>query len=174
MIAEKKYAYADAYKIALEVLELIRPHCIRAEIAGSLRRKRKYVGDIEIVAIPKPYEIGLLESGLASVVNKWKKVRGEMQYGKAKYTQRILPQGIALDLFFATENNWGYIFAIRTGSADYSHKVLARNWCRQGYRGVDGYLYKNENRVEVHEEKDLFEMIKVRYVDPEYRDTPNI
>src|ERR1035437_1907534 len=103
---DKRYPYAEAYAIALDVLEQLKPHCIRAEIAGSLRRKKPLVGDIEIVAIPKPYLTGMFEDGIATVVNKWEKVRGELP---CKYTQRILPEGIALDLFFAQEDNWGSI-----------------------------------------------------------------
>jgi len=32
-----------------------------------------------------------------------------------------IPEGIKLDLFMANIRNWGLIFAIRTGSARYSH-----------------------------------------------------
>lgn len=45
----KKFAYAEAHSIALAVLELLRPHCIRIEIAGSIRREKPEVKDIEIV-----------------------------------------------------------------------------------------------------------------------------
>ena len=45
----KKFAYDEAYSIALVVLELLRPHCIRCEIAGSIRREKPEVKDIEIV-----------------------------------------------------------------------------------------------------------------------------
>src|SRR3989344_5106370 len=116
---EKKYPYEEAFKIATRVLEQLRPHCIRAEIAGSIRRKKSEVGDIEIVVIAKPFEIGLFQSGIVAVVNQWEKVKGELP---CKYTQRILPEGIKLDLFFAEEGNWGNIFAMRTGSAEYSHR----------------------------------------------------
>ena len=34
----KKFAYDKAHSIALRVLELLRPHCIRCEIAGSLNK----------------------------------------------------------------------------------------------------------------------------------------
>jgi len=163
---EKRYPYAEAYKIALEVVEQLKPHCLRIEIAGSIRRKKADCGDVEIVAIPKPYEIGLFQNGIASVVNQWKKVRGELP---CKYTQRILPCGIKLDLFFATEENWGLIFAVRTGSADYSHKVLANGWVRDGFKSIDGYLFKNNERCAVREEKDLFKLIGVSYVEPENR-----
>lgn len=162
----KKYPYAETYRIALEVLEQLRPHCIRAEIAGSIRRRKPEVKDIEIVAIPKPYSTGLLEDGIASVVNKWPKIKGELP---CKYTQRVLPSGIKLDLFFAEENNWGYILAMRTGSANFSHHVLANGWVRQGFKSSDGYIYRDGEKHEVKEEKDLFEMIGIRYVEPEKR-----
>lgn len=165
----KRYPYAEAYKIALGVLEQLRPYCIRAEIAGSIRRKKTDCGDVEIVAIPLPYSTGLLENGIASVVNKWPKIKGEMEYGKTKYTQRILPEGIKLDLFFAEEGNWGSVLAIRTGSADYSHKVLANGWVRQGFKSEGGYLFRDGERYEVREEKDLFKLIGIRYTEPEDR-----
>lgn len=165
---KKRYPYAEAYAIATAVLDELKPHCIRAEIAGSIRRKKPMVGDIEIVAIPKPYGIGMFEDGLASVVNKWEKVRGELD-GEAKYTRRILPGGIELDLFLATEDNWGSIFAIRTGSADYSYKVLASTWVSLGYKSEGGYLFKNGERHTVKEETDLFDLLGLRYVEPEER-----
>lgn len=166
---EKRYPYSEARKIAVATLEQLKPYCIRAEIAGSIRRKKSDCGDVEILAIPKPYSVGLFESEIASVVNKWEKVKGEMEYGKTKYTQRILPSGIKLDLFFAEESNWGLVFAIRTGSADYSHKVLANAWVREGFKSEAGYLYREGQRYEVREEKDLFRLIGVPYVEPEDR-----
>jgi len=129
--------YEQALEIAEKVKARLAPHCDRIEIAGSIRRKNPFVKEIEIVAIPKPYDIGLFESGIATVVNQWPKVRGELP---CEYTQRILPDGITLDLFFAEKENWGLIYAMRIGSADYSHQVLGNAWVRQGYRGVEGYL----------------------------------
>ena len=170
MNKEKRFPYAKAYKIAVEILEQLKPHCLRIEIAGSIRRKKKDIGDIELVAIPLPYATGLFENGIASVVNKWEKVKGDLEYGKTKYTQRILPEGIKLDLFFAEESNWGSVFAIRTGSAKFSHKVLANGWVRQGFRSEGGYLYRDGERYEILEEEDLFKLIGVKYVAPENRD----
>ena len=124
---------------------------------------------VEIVAIPLPYSTELFESGIATIVNKWPKVRGELDYGKTKYTQRILPCGIKLDLFFADEKNWGYIFAMRTGSDNFSHNTLAKRWVQCGYKGKDGYLTKYGEIVEIKEEKDLFKLIGIPFVEPEYR-----
>lgn len=161
-----KYHYEEAHNIALDTLEQLKPYCSRIEIAGSIRRKKAEVGDIEIIAIPKPYEVGLFQSGIANVINQWKKVKGDLP---CKYTQRILPEGIKLDLFFATKENWGLIFAMRTGSKDYSHYVLANGWARNGFKSIDGYLFRDNERYEVREEKDLFRIAGINYVEPENR-----
>ena len=155
-----------ALNIAEKVKSLLAPHCERIEIAGSIRRQKPNVKDIEIVAIPKHFETGLFESGIATVVNKWDKVKGELP---CKYTQRILPDGIKLDLFFAERGNWGLIYAIRTGSAEYSHKVLATQWVKRGYKSEGGYLLYNGRKILVLEEEDLFKRIGVPFVEPEFR-----
>lgn len=158
--------YDEAKQIADKILLQLRPHCERIEIAGSIRRKKAEVKDIEIVAIPKPFEVGLFESGIATVVNKWEKVKGDLP---CKYTQRILPEGIKMDLFFAEPENWGLIFAIRTGSAEYSHKVLATGWVKKGYQARDGYLWHGRDKYNCREEIDLFNRIQLKYVEPEFR-----
>ena len=161
--------YEKAKEIADNIVALLKPYCDRIEIAGSIRREKAIVGDIEIVAIPKPYQSGLFEDGLATVVNKWQKVKGDLNYGHTKYTQRILPDGIKLDLFFAEPENWGLIFAIRTGSADFSHKVLANGWVKAGYKSQDGYLWHGRDKYNCREEIDLFNRIGVPYIEPKDR-----
>ncbi len=155
--------YTDALLIATKVKDQLAPHCDRIEIAGSIRRKKPEVKDIEIVAIPKPYDTGLFASGIAPVVNQWPKVKGELP---CKYTQRLLPEGIKLDLFFAEPGNWGLIYAIRTGSADYSHKVLASGWVKKGYKSIGGWLHKNGKPRAVPEEQDLFKLIGIPFAQP--------
>jgi len=158
--------YSKALAIAQEVRDLLSPHCHRIEIAGSIRRKNPEVKDVEIVAVPKPYDIGLLESGIANVVNRWERVIGKLP---CKYTRRILPHGIKLDLFFANEYNWGYIFAQRTGSVDFCRRILGPKWVNAGFKGEGGYLTRDRRMVEVREEEDLFKIIGIPFVHPEKR-----
>ena len=171
----------QAQEIAERVRAEMAPHCVRCEIAGSIRRRRPEVGDIEIVAIPRPYDVGLFESGIAPIVNRWPKIKGELP---CKYTQRMLPEGIALDLFLATEDNWGVIYAVRTGSARFAHEVLARGWVRAGFKSVGGLLVSVESLDKdmgnyhtmvggirrIREEADLFRLIGVPFVPPEERE----
>jgi len=159
--------YAEAKREADAVVELLAPHCERIEIAGSIRRKKSTIGDIEIVAIPKPYDVGLFANGIAAVVDQWEPVKGELP---CKYTQRILPSGMKLDLFLATPDNWGLILAIRTGSAAFSHKVLASAWTGMGYKSDKGMLHSGGMPVPVREEEHLFTMCGLKWVPPEERE----
>lgn len=160
--------YEVAKQIADNIVLQLKPHCERIEIAGSIRRKKAEVKDIEVVAIPKPFEVGLFASGIAIVVSHWEKVKGELP---CKYTQRVLPEGIKLDLFFAEPANWGLILAIRTGSAEYSHKVLAAGWVKEGYQSRDGYLWHGRDKYNCREEIDLFNRIRLKYIEPELRNS---
>jgi len=150
----------EAKKIADKYVEILKPYCLRIEIAGSIRREKPEVGDIELIAIVKDIK------KFSKEVNKLEKVKGNPT---GKYTQRILPEGIKLDLFMANIRNWGLIFAIRTGSARYSHEILACGWVKRGYKSINGILTKNGREIEVREEKDLFNLIGVAYVQPNQR-----
>ena len=167
----------QAELIAARVMALLRPHCLQIEVAGSIRRRRPTVGDIEIVCVPKPFDsTPLFASGLATVVNQWEKVKGELP---CKYTQRRLPEGIALDLFMADPNGFGLQLAIRTGSARWSHEVLAKAWVRAGFRSEGGLLRRVENAngvynlgavVPCRSERQLFELIGLPWTAPEQRE----
>jgi DNA polymerase/3'-5' exonuclease PolX len=104
--------------------------------------------------------------GYLKIVNSLPAVRGT---ATGKSTQRILPEGINLDIFTAVKDNWGFIFAIRTGSAEYSHRILANGWVKAGYKGVDGMLTVYNKPVPVYEEEDLFKLIGIPWIKPELR-----
>lgn len=160
----------QATEIAKRIRSSLAPHCERIEIAGSIRRCKPEVGDIEIVCIPKTWETGLfagadtiVDPDFCAMVDRWPTVKGKPT---GKYTQRILPDGINLDLFIARPENWGLILAIRTGSAEYSHCVLASGWVRNGYHSVDGMLVKGVYKTPVREERDLFDICGRTWADP--------
>ena len=44
---------AVAIQVARELCEALKPHCERLIVAGSLRRGKQEVGDVEILYIPK-------------------------------------------------------------------------------------------------------------------------
>jgi len=166
----------QAFEIAEGVRSQLAPFCKRIEIAGSIRRKKPEVKDIEIVCIPKTFSVteGLFGEKEKDVpiqefvdtVRKWEKVRGE-PFGK--YTQRKLPQGINLDLFIATQINWATILLIRTGSAEFSKQFMGSWLPRHGYKCADGMITKTGMLVIVPTEESLFRLVKMNYLEPQNR-----
>lgn len=163
----------QASDIANDVILALAPHCTRIAVAGSIRRRRLDVGDIEIVCIPRESE-GLDLFGAPSlsarvlswstvVVGLGRKIKGDPVAGR--YIQIDLG-AIKLDLFTATPDNWGLIYAIRTGCAAFSHHVLACAWARRGYKSVSGMMTFGSVSVSVPEEIDLFTIAGVKYVEP--------
>ena len=159
----------QAVEIAVPVLQQIQPHCEVAHLAGSIRRETPTVGDIEIVCVPKPYNATpLFRDGLAAVVEQWPKGKGELP---CRYTQRLLPCGMKLDLFMVESDGYSLQLAIRTGSARWSHEVLARAWVRAGYRSEGGLLLRRDGKVvPVRTESALFQLIGLPWVHPRDRE----
>lgn len=172
---------AYAKPIALALVEELRPHCERIHIAGSIRREKPLCRDIEVVAIPKPYQTGLFADGIAEVISQWEKIKGELP---CKYTQRriakirlangslmALSESVALDLFFACHDNYGYILALRTGSAEFNMTKLMPALKGNGYHLADGFVHYAGKRIAVPEELDLFRRAGMsHYIEPKMRE----
>jgi len=157
--------YNEAKTIADELLSEISMYFHRIEIAGSIRRQRSEVKDVELVGIRDLKSLITLKFTL----DKHPKIKGRVD---GKYMQFRYKDVINVDLFFAEKDNWGNIFAIRTGSAEYSHKVLARGWVEAGYRSAEGYLRNSQGgKIPLYEEKDLFDLIGIDWIPPEKRET---
>ncbi len=129
---------------------------VRCEIAGSLRRGRPEVGDVEIVIEPTFDEdlfgsrlptSTALESAIDLCVERGLLIwdRAVVRNGPRHKRLIIAALGIPLDLFVASPDNWGNILAIRTGDADFSRLLVTQrykggllpDWMRHG----DGRLY---------------------------------
>jgi len=164
-----------AQKIAEDIISRLSPYCERIEVAGSIRRKKPEVGDIELVCIPKIITIrdGLFDTkkirhpGFAAEMKEIVILKGDPSEGK--YIQFNLPQGIKLDLFTATSENWGTILLIRTGDWKYSKYFMGTLLPQHGYRQKDGYVWKGNKIIPVPEENDVFALVGMAWILPENR-----
>lgn len=135
MSNNKKIPIDQARKYAHRFLKLIEPYVLKAEIAGSIRREQKMVSDVEIVCLENP------KNPLSNLFVKGFKgmVKNGPRYKQFKYPE------ISVDLFIPIPNDYGRIFAIRTGNAVFSRIKLAGTWFRMGWRGCpDGLRRKEE------------------------------
>lgn len=127
--------------------------CERFAIAGSVRRRKKIVHDIECVVIPRieqatrpgsllPSDVDRLEELMAVVARqdhptlfKPKTTGGgrAAPWGARQKKLLLRHEGrfLKVDLWITTRARWGSIFAIRTGDADFAH-LLVKQRCFGG------------------------------------------
>ncbi len=96
-----------ARAIAEKLKSLLEPACEKVAIAGSIRRQRPFVRDVDIVLIP---------SNQGQLLYQLQQL-GRIKSGKGKLI-RIEPckYGIPLDVYVATPETWATLLLIRTGS----------------------------------------------------------
>jgi len=170
-----------AREIAENLAKVLRAGCDRLEIAGSIRRKVAQVKDIELVAIPRgiPVDLfgnpatgktkldvivdGLLEDGLLEA-------REPKRLGDRYKALRTTRTGVGVDLFIVRPPaQWGAIFAIRTGGADFS-RFCVTEARKHGRRVERGRVVDEAGRtIETPEEADFFRAVRVGFVPPEKR-----
>lgn len=173
---------AEAERIASDIVADLLPFCDRIEVAGSVRRRKEVVGDIELVAIPRYEPAGLFGDCRSNALWAHLHDGGTYRFAKGdnpegRYYQLALRTypGLQVDLFLARPDNWGLTLLVRTGSAAFSAAMLAR-WKRvQGIGrerpgSVDGRLVARDGRtMPTPEEETVFHLLGLRPVPPQQR-----
>ncbi|MBA7634670.1 hypothetical protein ES703_42260 [subsurface metagenome] len=124
--------------IAENLKSRLAPVCEKIEVAGSIRRQKPEVGDIELLCIPRyvagvdqlDREIGalMIQGILGFRLNK----RGSRIYGpKNKLLVHI--NGIGVDIFSTDEECWPVALVVRTGGKE-TNKRIATAALRKGWR----------------------------------------
>lgn len=142
-----------AKDIAIKILKKLEKVCIQCDIAGSVRREKSEVKDIEIMANPAIIDIKNLFGeaiGSERLLDFRKTVeslgiilKGSVKEGR--YVQIALPEGINLDLFIPQPSDYIRQYIFRTGSAEYSHKIVATACLKIGWCGTpDGMRLVSE------------------------------
>lgn len=172
-----KRPYSDIFPIAQDLLTRLAPNCSRIELAGSLRRKRPLIGDVEIVAIakrlPLPTLLPGINAGSFSLVDNWfmDNVPANAITRNGDKLKTFVWQGVKVDLFLVTPETWGCLFLIRTGSAEFSRAIVQRPVACFG----NGRLYLSkihrdlDRPLDTPEEEDVFKALGLKYIAPEER-----
>ena len=180
---------ADAQDLADALYGRLWDASARLEIAGSIRRKKETVGDIEFCAIPlmaAQFDLfgepsgtprNLLEERVNALLdNGTLRPRptpsGQLRLGP-KY-KALRYQGVGVDVFITDVDCWGLIYTIRTGPAGWSKRLVTP--CRQGgmlpdyMRVKDGRIWDGHGEaLATPEEADVFAVIGQEWIEPEQR-----
>jgi DNA polymerase/3'-5' exonuclease PolX len=176
-----------ARRIGDELVAALKPCCEQACIAGSLRRNKAEVGDIEILYVPRIGQIrrpgalftepgsladDLLEQWLAAgVLAKRLNKNGRPVWGPLNKLARHSSSGISVDFFATTPNRWFVSLVMRTGSAAMNAELagsgLGRGMKLHAY-GVIERLATGELIVP-QSEQEVFELLGMPYREPHER-----
>lgn len=148
------------------------PYCLRIEIAGSIRRQKAEVGDVEIVLLPRTAQAPrrgqdslLEEPQVDSVSLAWQELDRLTAAGrlpapsKGGDRYRCYPASettLQVDVFqVSDERAWGPLLAVRTGPAEWSRWAVT---ClrRRGLRLQDGLVWSGDVVVPCPEELAFF------------------
>lgn len=189
MSAGAGIARDDAMALAQQLRDLLADHCDRIEIAGSLRRDRLIVHDIELVAIPRLVPAGLfgdaepfdaLEAQIEHLLMfggiEARQVENHRADGTIDTQTKLGPAfkalvfgGIPVDLFIVRPPaTWGVIFGLRTGPGDWNVRLVMD--CQRHFRRVAGGQVLHFGKpVPTPEEADFFAAIGQPWVPPAER-----
>lgn len=164
---QNKFRYDVAERDAVPVAEALRalPEVVRLSIAGSLRRHKEIVKDVDIVAsarseADRPKIMDTLVS-LPEVVS----VTGK---GDTK-TSVVLRSGIALDLRLVTDDEFPYALHHFTGSKE--HNVALRTRAHgEGIKINEYGIFRGDALIPCKTEEDIYRALGLHYIPPEMRE----
>lgn len=155
-------AYAEAAKLHKEIESW--PETDRAAIAGSIRRHKEVVRDIDIlVSTKKP----------AKVMEKFVALKGVekvVQKGATK-SEVILKSGIQCDLRAVTDAEYPFALYYFTGSKE--HNVRMRSLAKdRGLKLSEYGLFKGDSKSSIacRDEAAIFRAFGLEYIEPELRE----
>jgi DNA polymerase/3'-5' exonuclease PolX len=187
-VGDRSIPLAHAGQVARELAELLQPACARIRIAGSIRRLRAQVKDIELVVQPRVEErdagwlwggtqpIDLLAERLRELYEQGlvpRPVEVHRRDGSVETQERLGESYQALewrdlpvDLFIVRPPaEWGVIFAIRTGPGDFNQRLVTE--CQRfGRRVAGGQVLALGRPVPCPEEEDFFRALGQRWLEP--------
>lgn len=164
----KKYQdltlYNSAFLEAQKIYESLKKNknTLRINIAGSLRRKKEVVKDIDIVASSKNPE-DLMEAFVS--IEEAESVTSQ---GKTK-SSIVLKSGINVDLRIVTDKEFPFALHHFTGSKE--HNTIMRNRAKKNKLKMNEYgLFKHGKLIPCKDETEIFKALGLDFIPPELRE----
>jgi len=151
----------EAQKKGEQVLKQIAQFISRGRLAGSIRRKKPIVKDIDIVIELKPNHLEDLKESLAKL--------GEFKLKGDKAIRLLTSDNIQIDLYVGNKDNYESLLLIRTGSKEHNVKLTTRSHIFNYKLTANGLIDIKTDSIIATSERDIFKALKMDYVEPEKR-----
>lgn len=146
-----------------ELIEFLKPHVDKIETAGSLRRKKETIGDIDILATGNSDEI------MDSFV-QYEDIEDVLVQGDTKTSIRM-KNGIQADVRVVDAESWGSALMYFTGSKEHNVK-LRQVAIDNGYKLNEYGLFQKETEdlVVSETEEEIYKKLGMDWTPPELRE----
>lgn len=157
-----KYAAIEEYAFAL-VSYLEKTEGIRAvEVAGSFRRKKETVGDLDLLVSTF--------SGKEAIENfvKYEDIQSVLSRGTTRSTV-ILKSGLQVDLRAVAPESYGAALHYLTGSK--AHNIAVRKiGQKMGFKINEYGVFKGRKKIAGATEEEVYRAVGLPYIEPELRE----
>ncbi|MFA7682463.1 MAG: nucleotidyltransferase domain-containing protein [Candidatus Peribacteraceae bacterium] len=133
----------------------------RAEVAGSYRREKETVGDIDILAVTRS------PKRVSDAVATLPDVRNVVAHGERKLSFD-LKSGLRVDIRFVRSDQWGAALLYFTGSKE--HNIAMRKVAiSKGWKLNEYGLFEGEKIIASKSEKEIYGALDMKYHEPRER-----
>jgi len=159
-----RFLYATAEPFAKELKEYLKdaPSIINVEIAGSFRRAKETVGDLDIIASA---------TNPKSVIDyfiKFPKLGHIVTAGETRSTI-VLQNSLQVDLRVVKKEHYGSALHYFTGSK--AHVVKLREIAQDLNLKINEYgVFKDNKNIASKTEKEIYNLFNFEYIEPELRE----
>lgn len=166
-----------AKAIAERLKELLGSSCDQIEIAGSIRRQKPEVGDIELLCIPRYISgVDMLDAKIQTLIQldvlcyRLNKL-GRRAYGSKNKLLRHCESGIGVDVFSTTEACWPVALVLRTGgkrtNKEIASRALERGMSFHAYGR--GFTQADGSELICQSEAAVFKAVGLAHLEPRER-----
>ena len=157
-----KLAIAAQYAETLRAFLMTVPGVTQVTLAGSFRRMRETVGDLDILAAAKP------DSPVMQRFTAYDEVAEVLTAG-SKRASVVLKCGIQVDLRVIAEESYGAALQYFTGSK--SHNIAIRRIAQKLGLKINEYgVYRGKTRIAGEDEESVYRAVGLPYIPPELRE----
>lgn len=155
----------DALPTAEEILEILQklPCVSKAAIAGSVRRRKETIGDIDLLVATDDPE---------TVMQTFTTIGPSYEVALNGPTKsRITKDGLGIDLRVLPAENWGTLISYFTGSQ--AHNVRLRELAKAQGLSLNEYAFTkadDTDKILCPTEKDVYQVLGLDWVPPELRE----
>jgi DNA polymerase (family 10) len=165
---EKRIPLKKAVEIGNNILSEINnmPGVLKGELAGSIRRKKETIGDIDIVILAeKKNNKSIIDQFIALPI-----VKNVISAGRRKASVVLKEEGIKADIQLVSKEEYGSSILYFTGSKE--HNIALRSLAKKkGWKLNEYGLFdlKTNGKLAGESESDIYEKLGFKFIPPEKR-----